>query len=83
MAKYYIYKGNLNEQILLFLQFKVDGTSFPDARSLVTTAHLTREICPRDLKYRKGKQIWQWKNYYIQGGFFLSVLDWIKTRVVV
>ena len=34
---------------------KVDGTSFLDAGSLVTTAHLTREICPRDLKYRKSK----------------------------
>ena len=34
---------------------KVDGTSFSDAGSLVTTAHLTREICPRDLKYRKSK----------------------------
>ena len=35
--------------------FKVDGTSFSDAGILVTTAHLTREICPRDLKYRKSK----------------------------
>ena len=34
---------------------KVDGTSFSDAGSLVTTAHLTREICPLDLKYRKSK----------------------------
>ena len=34
---------------------KVDGTSFSDVGSLVTTAHLTREICPRDLKYRKSK----------------------------
>ena len=34
---------------------KVDGTSFSDAGSLVTIAHLTREICPRDLKYRKSK----------------------------
>ena len=34
---------------------EVDGTSFPDAGSLVTTAHVTREICPRDLKYRKSK----------------------------
>ena len=34
---------------------KVDGTSFSDAGSLVKTAHLTREICPRDLKYRKSK----------------------------
>ena len=25
---------------------KVDGTSFPDAGSLVTTTHFTREICP-------------------------------------
>ena len=30
--------------------FKVDGTNFSDAGSLVTTAHVTREICPRDLK---------------------------------
>ena len=37
------------------LAFKVDGTSFSDAGSLVTTAQLTREICPRDLKYRKSK----------------------------
>ena len=36
-------------------KFKVDGTSFSDAGSLVTTAHLTREICPRDLKYKKSK----------------------------
>ena len=34
---------------------KVDGTSFPDAGSLVTSAHVTREICARDLKYRKSK----------------------------
>ena len=40
---------------LHFISFKVDGTSFPDAGSLVTTAHVTREICPRDLKYRKSK----------------------------
>ena len=34
---------------------KVDGTSFPDAGSLVMTAHVMREICPRDLKCRKSK----------------------------
>ena len=34
---------------------KVEGTSFSDGESLVTTAHVTREICPRDLKYRKSK----------------------------
>ena len=34
---------------------KVDGTSFPDAGSLVTTGHVTHEICPRDLKSRKIK----------------------------
>ena len=34
---------------------KVDGTSFSDAGSLVTTVHLTREICPRDVKYRESK----------------------------
>ena len=28
------------------VEFKVDGTSFPDAGSLVTTAHVTREISP-------------------------------------
>ena len=40
---------------ILNFSFKVDGTSFPDAGSLVTTAHVTHEICPRDLKYRKSK----------------------------
>ena len=40
---------------LLYKYLKVDGTSFPDAGSLVTTRHVTREICPRDLKYRKSK----------------------------
>ena len=34
---------------------KVDGTSFPDAGSLVMAARVTCEICPRDLKYRKSK----------------------------
>ena len=62
----------------------MDGTSFKDGGSLVTTAHVTREICPRDLKYTEKKQ-----NKY--GGrkvitykvaFFLSVRDWIKTKVV-
>ena len=33
----------------------MDGTSFSDAGSLVTTVHLTREICPRDVKYRESK----------------------------
>ena len=42
-------------QIFFITTLKVDGTSFSDAGSLVTTAHLTCEICPRDLKYRKGK----------------------------
>ena len=36
-------------------EIKVDGTSFSDAGSLVTTVHLTREICPQDLNYRKSK----------------------------
>ena len=36
-------------------RIKVDGTSFSDAGSLVTTVHLTREICPRDVKYRESK----------------------------
>ena len=35
---------------------KVDGTSFSDAGSLVTTAHLTREICPRKSKTNMGAQ---------------------------
>ena len=46
---------NSKPSLLLLRRFKVDGTSFPDAGSLVTTAHVTREICPRDLKYRKSK----------------------------
>ena len=40
---------------MTLMSLKVDGTSFSDAGSLVTTADLTREICPRDLKYRKSK----------------------------
>ena len=32
-------------------ELKVDGTSFSDAGSLVTTVHLTREICPQDLRW--------------------------------
>ena len=64
--------------IIIFHQIlKVDGTSFSDAGSLVTTAHLTCEICPRDLKYRKSKT-----NITYQLFFFLSVPDWIKTKVV-
>ena len=47
--------GNLWRVILQGNHLMVDGTSFSDAGSLVTTAHLTREICPRDLKYRKSK----------------------------
>ena len=42
-------------RLRIIVPLKVDGTSFSDAGSLVTTAHLTREICPRDLKYRKSK----------------------------
>ena len=64
--------------------FKVDGTSFLDAGSLVTTAHVTRDICPRDLKYVQKKQ-----NKYggtkiitYEVAFFLSLRDWIKTKVV-
>ena len=42
----------------------------------MTTAHLTREICPRDLKYRKTKT-----NMAAQKLLFsLSVRDWIKSR---
>ena len=33
--------------------FKVDGTSFSDAGSLVTTALLTREICPREYVWNR------------------------------
>ena len=71
--------------VFKFWGLKVDGTSFSDAESLVTTAHLTREICPRDLKYRKSKTnmpLWGHKNYYLPGVFSLSVRDWIKTKVV-
>ena len=45
----------LSENKVQINDIKVDGTSFSDAGSLVTTAHVTREICPRDLKYRKSK----------------------------
>ena len=55
-----------------------DGTSFPDAGSLVTTVHVTREICPRDLKYRKSDT----KIITYEVVFSLSVRDWIKTKVV-
>ena len=74
-------------QPLLFLRrgssksdnsLKVDGTSFPDAGSLVTTAHLAREICPRDLKYRKSKtNLGAQKLLHTRCFFFLSVRDWI------
>ena len=43
------------EKLENLVRFKVDGTSFPDAGSLVTTAHVMCEICPRDLKYRESK----------------------------
>ena len=49
---------------------KVDGTSFPDGGSLVKIAHVTREICPRDLKSGKSKTNMAAQNYYIPGGFF-------------
>ena len=58
-------------------KFLMAGTSFSDRESLMTTAHVTCEICLRYLKYRKSKT----NNYYIQGDFFLSVRDWIKTKV--
>ena len=65
------------------LLIKVDGTSFPDAGSLVTTAHLTREICPRDLEYRKTKTNKAAQKLLPTRCFFsLSVRDWIKTKVV-
>ena len=49
---------------------KVDGTSFSDAGNLATTAHLTRDICPRDLKYRKSKSNMAVRKLLLQGGFF-------------
>ena len=65
------------------LSLKVDGTSFSDAGSLVTTAHLTREICPRDLKYRKSKANTGGQKLLLTRSFFsLSVRDWIETKVV-
>ena len=63
----------------LYLKWMVPAR---DVGSLVTTAHVTHEICPRDLNTEKAKQIWRHKIYYMQGGFFLSVRDWIKTKVV-
>ena len=55
--KFILQRGNTKNifKLVLTLLFKVDGTSFPDEGSLVTTAHVTREIFPRDLKYRKSK----------------------------
>ena len=47
-----------NAEVLQIGVFKVDGTSFSDAGSLVTTAHLTREICPRKSKTNMGAQKW-------------------------
>ena len=63
---------------------KVDGTSFSDAGSLVTTMHLTREICPQDLNYRKSKTNMGAQKLLLTRCFFffLSVRDWIKTKVV-
>ena len=66
------------------LYVKVDGISFSDAGSLVTTAHLTREISvsarfkiqKKQNKYGGAKII----TYLVF--FFLSVRDWIKTKVV-
>ena len=43
------------KDIRVYSRLKVDGTSFSDTGSLVTTAHLMCEICPRDLKYKKSK----------------------------
>ena len=65
------------------LGIKVDGTSFSDAGSLVTTSHLTREICPRDFKYRKSKANMEAQKLLLARCFFFqSVRDWIKTKVV-
>ena len=65
----------------LTLKFKVlDGTSFPDAGSLVTTAHVTHEICPQDLKYRKKTNKAAQKLLHTR--WFFSCLSEIKTKVV-
>ena len=64
------------------IPLKVDGTSFPNAGILVTTAHVTREICPRDLKYKKSKTNMAALKLLHTRCFFLSVRDWIKTKVI-
>ena len=55
---------SLQWRLVLGNNIKVDGTSFPDAGSLLTTAHLTRE------KNQKPKQIWRHKHYCPPGVFF-------------
>ena len=60
------YYGNINSN---FLRLKVDGTSFPDAGSLVTTAHLTRGIVHEIKNTEKPKQIRRHKNYCPPGVF--------------
>ena len=61
------------------VSFKVDGTSFPDAGSLVTTAHLTRER----FKIQKNQNKYGGTKLLPTRCFFpLSVRDWIKTKVV-
>ena len=55
------------------VEFKVDGTSFSDAGSLVTTTHLTREIGPRDLKYRKSKTNMRSQKLLLTRVFFVPV----------
>ena len=57
------------------LGIKVDGTSFSDAGSLVTTSHLTREICPRDFKYRKSKANMEAQKLLLARCFFSSLSE--------
>ena len=59
---------------------KVDGTSFSDAGSLVTTVHLTREICPQDLNYRKSKTNMGAQKLLLTRCFFFSCLSEIGLK---
>ena len=63
-------------------KLKVDGTSFSDAGSLVMSATSRARFVREIQNTEKAKQIWGHKNYYLPGVFFLSVQDWIKTKVV-
>ena len=64
------------------LDIKVDGTSFSDAGSLVMTATSRARFVREIQNTEKEKQIRGHKNYYLPSVFFLSVRDWIKTKVV-